>query len=246
MNKSTALELLKQYLSESPRTEEEYSLWCYKARDVIKAAFTEDSDEYQRFNDTFFGLVEKWNNMLPKQKMAVESILQKHDILGTLSTSDTVVVTAPHMDTTVQAPKAFIAHGGRSAALDKLCDFLRALGVVPLVAELQPSQGRLTEQQVDEQMSNASCAIILANYGYIVDARTSQRHPRLNVIDELGRCRRVFPDKIILLLEKRVELSSNVSGIVYERFTPQSMDKAFTKVAKELVAFGIIKAVKPG
>lgn len=143
-------------------------------------------------------------------------------------------------------PKAFIAHGGPSPALDKLCNFLRALGVVPLVAELQPSQGRLTEQQVDEQMSHASCAIILATYGYIVDARTSQRHPRLNVIDELGRCRRVFLDKIILLLEKRVELSSNVSGIVYERFVPQSMDKAFTKVAKELVAFGIIKAVKPG
>ncbi len=36
---------------------------------------------------------------------------------------------------TIQSPKAFIAHGGQSACLRKLCDFLKALGVEAVVAE---------------------------------------------------------------------------------------------------------------
>jgi hypothetical protein len=63
----------------------------------------------------------------------------------------------------------------------------------------------------------------------------------LNVEEELGRCRIKFPDKTIVLLQRGVELSSNDSEIIYEHFTPQSMDKAFIKVARELRAFGIIK-----
>jgi len=144
------------------------------------------------------------------------------------------------------SPKAFIAHGGESTALNKLCSFLEALGVEPLVVEVEPSEGRLTEPQVDEYMKQADCAIILATFGHIVDTKTRKKYPRLNVVDELGRCRKAFPQKTILLLEKGVELPSNVSGIVYERFTKQNRENAFIKVAKELRAFGLIRATKPG
>jgi len=144
----------------------------------------------------------------------------------------------------LQPPKAFIAHGGESAVLNKLRIFLEALGVEPLVVEIQPSEGRLTEPQVDEYMKQANCAIILATYGHIANEKTGKKHPRLNVVDELGRCRNVFPDRTILLLEKKVDLSSNVSGIVYEHFTKQNMEKAFIKVAKELRAFGLIRPTK--
>jgi len=141
-------------------------------------------------------------------------------------------------------PKVFIAHGGESKALEKLCNFLKALGIEPVVAEVEPSGGRLTEGQVDECMADADCAIILATYGYIVDKKTGDKHPRLNVVDELGRCRKTFANRTILLLQSGVELPSNVSGIVYEQFVTQSMDKAFIKVAKELTKFGLLRAVK--
>jgi predicted nucleotide-binding protein len=146
----------------------------------------------------------------------------------------------------LESPKAFIAHGGQSACLRKLCDFLEALGVEPVAAEWSASEGRLTEPQVDKYLHEADCGIILATYGHIIDAKTREKHPRLNVVDELGRCRKVFPDRTILLLERDVELPSNVSGIVYERFTKQNMEKAFIKVARELRAFGLIQAIKPG
>jgi len=141
-------------------------------------------------------------------------------------------------------PKVFIAHGGESKALEKLCNFLKALGIEPVVAEVEPSGGRLTEGQVDECMANADCAIILATFGNIVDNKTGDKHPRLNVVDELGRCRKTFPKRTILLLQTGIELPSNVSGIVYEQFATQSMDKAFIKVARELAKFGLLRAVK--
>jgi hypothetical protein len=141
-------------------------------------------------------------------------------------------------------PKVFIAHGGQSKALEKLRYFLEALGLKPVVAETEPSGSRSTEGQVDKCMSDADCAIILATYGYIEDRKTGHKHPRLNVVDELGRCRKVFPNRTILLLQNHVELPSNDKGIVYERFTKQSMDKAFIKVAKELTEFGLLRAVK--
>jgi predicted nucleotide-binding protein len=122
---------------------------------------------------------------------------------------------------------------------------LIALDVQALAVEIQPSEGRLTEGQVDEYMKQADCAIILATYGHIVDQKTRKKHPRLNVVDELGRCRNAFPHRTILLLEKGVDLPSNVSGIVYEHFTKQNMENGFIKVARELREFGLIKPVKP-
>lgn len=141
--------------------------------------------------------------------------------------------------------KVFIAHGGQTARLKKLCDFLRALRVDPVVAEWSASEGCWTEEDVDKRMGDADCDIVLAEYGGIVDVKTGAKHPRLNVVDELARSREKRPSRTILLLEKGVDLPSNVKGIVYEHFTKQNMEKAFIKVAKELVAFGIIKAAKP-
>ena len=142
-------------------------------------------------------------------------------------------------------PKAFIAHGGESKALDKLQGFLRALGVKPIVVEVEASEGRWTEQQVEEYMGAVDCAIILATFGNIVDIKKGVKHPRLNVIDELARSRNGFLRKrTILLLEKNVQLPTNVSGIARESFTKQCMDKAFIKVANELSHYGLLRAIK--
>ena len=146
--------------------------------------------------------------------------------------------------TIIRQPKAFIAHGGQSARLRKLCGFLRVLGVEPIVAEWSASKGGWTEEHVNKLMEDADCDIILAEYGGIIDIKTGAKHPRLNVIDELARSRKRHLNRTIILLEKGVELPSNVKGIVYEHFTKQNMEKAFIKVANELKAFGLIRAIK--
>ncbi len=139
-----------------------------------------------------------------------------------------------------EPPKAFIAHEGETKALNKLKTFLDALGVKYLIAEIEPSNGRLVEPQVTCTYGDADFTIILATKGKLINKETGKPQMGTNVADELGRAREVFKNKIILLLETGVEAHTNISGIVHERFKPQSMDKAFTKIVKELRNWGFI------
>jgi len=142
------------------------------------------------------------------------------------------------------SPKAFIAHGGKSAIRDKLESFLMALGVTPIIVEEQPSEGRSKDKNVEHYLKQCDCAIILATKGD-VDGQTGEFIPRGNILNEVGRCQEIFPNRTVYLLEEEVKFPTNIDEKVWGRFTEESMDKAFIKVAKELRAFGLIRPMKP-
>lgn len=146
--------------------------------------------------------------------------------------------------TVLEAPKAFIAHGGESQAFSKLQEFLTALGIEPMFAEGKASQDRSVDEQVDWCMSQGDCAIVLATKGDI-DGKTGEFIPRGNVNIEIGRVQERFPGKIVYLLEEGAKFPSNVSEKVWERFTQDNMEKAFIKVVREMTAFGMLKSCKP-
>jgi predicted nucleotide-binding protein len=220
------------------------NLWLLKMADILKAAFGQDSDEYIRLTREMENTKKYSNKMkyltkyaenIDRYETVLKSILQKHELIKI----------EPKLVSTGEPPTAFIAHGGQSSCLRKLCDFLQALGVQPVVAEWNASEGRWTEEHVDKLIENSDCYIVLAEYGGVVDTGTGARYPRLNVIDELSRLRQKHPHRTVLLLEKGTDLPSNLSAIVYERFTRQNLDNALIRVARELKAFGLIQAVKP-
>ncbi len=143
-----------------------------------------------------------------------------------------------------ELPKAFIAHGGQSEALEKLKEFLIALGVEPLVVEEQASKNRSIGTNVDWYARQADCAIILATKGDI-DGETGGFIPRGNVLIEIGKAQEIFKDRIIYLLQAGTKFPTNISEKVWGRFTSSCMDEALIKVTRELTAFGILNAVKP-
>lgn len=138
-------------------------------------------------------------------------------------------------------PKAFIAHGPMSSSLEKLRKFLTALGIQPLVIEEEPSEGRSINEQVEFYLDEADCAIV---FGTADDKelKDGKLYPRRNVCIEIGRFQERFPNRIIYLLEEGASLPTNVSGKIYEPFTQENMEEAFTKTALELKAFGLLKA----
>jgi len=140
-------------------------------------------------------------------------------------------------------PKAFIAHGGESPARKKLVSFLNALGITPIIVEEQPSEGRSKDKNVEYYLKQCDCAIILATKGD-VDGWTGEFIPRGNILIEIGRCQEILPDRTIYLLEEGAKFPTNIDEKVWERFTEETMDKAFIKVAKELRVFGLIKAMR--
>lgn len=252
-----AISLLQQKLQELIskkvfRSHDDYASYFGKWRSeteyILKQIFGEDSRELKKFENALklplpppIETSDQKDRRIPKDRhMAMKKA--KAEIQAILFAIEEYGI--PETGEPASPPQVFIAHGGKTAALDKLCSFIEALGVEPLVVEVEPSEGRLTEEQVNNYMKQADCAIIWATYGHIEDVKTHKKHPRLNVVDELGRCRNVFPQRTILLLERGVDLPSNDSGIIYEHFTKRNMENAFIKVAKELSAFGLIKAMK--
>ncbi len=253
MDKVKAIELLKKSLSElgHMRTlyhySEEAELWKDKVNCIAKETWGEDSDEYQGINPhipiTILGLSDAelqrdFLEELTTYERGIKKIIQKYEIIG---------IPLDSLKPLSDKPKAFIAHGGKSGVLDKLREFVQALGVDPLIVELLPSKTMSVDDKVNRYIKDADCGIVLATKGNIIDkgSRKQAQHPRLNVIDELERLRAAFPNRTILLLERDVDLPSNISRLTYEPFVRQSMDRAFTAIARELVAFGILKAVKP-
>jgi len=138
-----------------------------------------------------------------------------------------------------EPPKAFIAHGGESPALRKLQSYLEALGIQPLVVEEQPSGGRSIAENVDYYARQSDFAIILATKGD-VDGKTGGFIPRGNVLMEIGKLQELLKDRIVYLVQAGTKLPTNISEKVRVRFSPQSMDNSFIKIAKELRNWGLL------
>ena len=149
----------------------------------------------------------------------------------------------PEIHESTIPPQVFIAHGGKTTARGKLEDFLTALGVTSIIVEEQPNQARSKDKNVEYYLKRCDCAVILATKGD-VDGRTGEFIPRGNILNEVGRCQEIFPNSTVYLLEEGVKFPTNIGEKVWERFTKESMDKAFTKIAKELRAFGLLRAMK--
>lgn len=174
-----------------------------------------------------------FNQKLPNVEKTLENIIRQLETFG-----------QPYvLKIEVVVPKVFIAHGPRSQALDKLCGFLTALGMKPLVIEQEPYQSRSVNEQVELHLKEASCAIVLGTADD-KELKDGKLYPRKNVHIEIGRFQERFPDKTIYLLQENASFPSNVMEKLHARFTPECMDEALIRVAIELQAFHLIRASK--
>jgi len=143
-----------------------------------------------------------------------------------------------------EPPKAFIIHGGETDARDKLRRFLLALGVQPLIVEEEPKEGRSVDQQVEHYSKIADCAILLGTADD-KELKDGKLYPRRNDFIEIGRFLERFPMRIIYLQEEGASFPSIIAEKLRTPFSHDNMDEAFIVMARELKAFGLLKAVKP-
>lgn len=133
----------------------------------------------------------------------------------------------------------FVSHGKRSTALKHLIEFLRTLGLNPIVVEDQPSMGMSVDNKIEVYLAVSEAAVILATGDDKVAGEVTLR-PRQNVIHEIGLCQKALGNKIIYLLEQGTEFPSNIRPKVYERFSKGNMTQAFKAVVRELRAWNIL------
>jgi predicted nucleotide-binding protein len=212
--------------------------WYSSTEYLLRRLFGEGSPELARFENaarlpttkaTVNVLVERRRKAMLRVAAELDAILSRRDL-------DTTHETEPE-----RPAKVFIAHGGKSEPLNKIKAFTSALGVTPLVVEEEPSRARSVNEHIEACLKSADCAIILGTADD-KNLKDGKLYPRPNVFIEIGRVQERFPGSVIYLLEEGASFSSNISEKVYERFTRDNMEAAFLKVARELVAFGILCA----
>ncbi len=128
--------------------------------------------------------------------------------------------------------EVFISHGKITRAFNKLEEFLRALGCKPTYDISEPSEGRTINQQVAKLMSEADFYIILAT-GETKNEK-DETLPSHNVTIEYDRLREAQKHNMLVLLEKDTKMPSMLQDTIYESFSQESMDAAFTKLVREL------------
>ncbi len=110
-------------------------------------------------------------------------------------------------------------------------------GLTPVIMKHEPSQGKAVDDLVEQHMASCLCMIALATRDDQVEGRFQ---PRPNVIHEIGLAQEKLNERIVYLKEEGCDFPSNISPKVWENFTQDNMEDAFTKVVKELRAFRII------
>jgi len=135
------------------------------------------------------------------------------------------------------ARKVFITHGHAEDVLRRVEDFVRALGLEPVVVKRGASQGESVDDLVERRIEECQAQIVLATADDEVNGRWQ---PRMNVIHEVGLGQRIFKDRIIYLKEDRCAFPSNVAPKVWESFPRDNLEPAYQKIAKELRAMGLL------
>jgi len=260
MEISKALELLKKYLGKlehlrtPPYNNNDLERWKNRIDVIVEEAFSKNSDEYGYLHGMRVTSFKMFPTEEEKQKeeqryylselsqyeTGIQKILDKHEILG-VESKPNVIEVLPESIFREVPPKAFISHGKESSALRKLKEFIETLGIESLIVKKQASLDKDLPDKVNLYLSQADFVIILATGD---DEFEGKRHPRQNVIHEIGLAQKMHSGRIIYLLEQGAEFPSNIRPKVWESFKQRNMMDAFLGIVRELRAYGILKVTK--
>ncbi len=240
------LQLLKPLVRRRPFNDE-WIRWSRATVSGIKEHFGEGADEYRWVSPFYPPVVimgpespdrkaarerEQYSERVRDIRNALQSILDKHAALGPS-------MPASQLQQQQVRAKAFISHGGRKPSLAIVEDFLRALGVEPIVVEKRASEGREAHDNVDKYRELSDFAIVL--WTRDVEDAKGDWLPSGSVAVESGELRVRFGDRVIYLKEEGVRLPTMGGTTVYEPFSEENMAAAFQKIVTELHTWGWLK-----
>ncbi|MBD3286774.1 hypothetical protein GF359_10800 [candidate division WOR-3 bacterium] len=133
--------------------------------------------------------------------------------------------------------KVFISHGPETSVLPRVEQFIRDLGLIPIVAEKTASEGREIRPDAEKKIQESHCAIILVEKD---PSDPEGKNPRDNVLIEAERAKIVLDNRLIWLKEKGVELPSLDRSIIRGSFTQDCLEEAFIIIVRELRAFRLL------
>ncbi len=137
----------------------------------------------------------------------------------------------------------FIVHGHDHAALYKLKDWVRGLGLTPVVLVDEPNAGLTVIEKFEKyaKKSDFAIAILTPDDRQAIDLPDSEKfRARQNVIFEMGWFMAKIGRKNVVLAHKgQVELPSDVLGVLYLPFR-DSITEVLDAIRDEMRSRGLI------
>jgi predicted nucleotide-binding protein len=138
------------------------------------------------------------------------------------------------------AESVFIVHGHDEALLLQVAEFVRILGIKPVVLSEKPGKGQTIIEKL-ESNSDVLFAIILLtpdDFGQAAEEDKLQPRARQNVVLELGYfLGKLGRANVAVLYDGSVELPSDYHGVEYLKLDAEGAWKL--RLAKELKAAGL-------
>lgn len=252
-----ALAFVRQRLDELPSLRDkepfgdEYVRWSRVTNSALQQYFGSDSEEWWWVNPPAAAV--EWGNAyesdLQRQARLQRQYQERLDEIATglHSIIDKYAVLAPSAPPVTAVPerpaRAFISHGGLKPSLTMIEEFLRALGVEPVVVEKRASESREVHDNVDVHRKQCDFAIVL----WTKDVEDAQGRwlPSGSVAEEAGGLRNHFPKRVIYLKESGVTLPTMAATIQYQEFTEEKIGPAYFKIVTELKEWGFLTVAVP-
>lgn len=137
--------------------------------------------------------------------------------------------------------KIFIGHGRDKSWLELQSFIEGKLKLTATAYELEPAHGYPVYDHVMSCINEAGMAfLVMTGEDKVVDKDGKEmRHPRLNVVHELGICQAMLPQgRAIALVEKGCKVPSNIVGIDQIRFEEGNIMSASEKIRDVLAREG--------
>jgi predicted nucleotide-binding protein len=137
----------------------------------------------------------------------------------------------------------FVAHGKKTAPLEKLQKILASFQSPHKVAVQEASLGRPIPQKVKDTMAQCGSAILIFTRDELFQDKDGNDvwRPSENVVYELGAASFAYEDRVVIFKEKGIDFPTNFQSIGYIEFEEDNIDAKTTDLLKELVGFGLVK-----
>lgn len=127
--------------------------------------------------------------------------------------------------------KIFISHAGFPKFLNDIKDFLKALGIEPILAERTADNGGTLMEKIDRAMSQCDCSLIVLNKAKKDSNGKALTSDSVNV--EIGKIIEKFKNKVIFIREKGVEIAT-ICAHGHQEFTRGNLAPVFRYIVTEI------------
>lgn len=218
-----------------------YEKWDNFNKELYKQAFNVQHNSYLRdyasHDTTPWGLdlVNDYKQMILPKVTQMEGDIEKAFLIPCKKSTDST----PQKDSKVESKNVFIVHGHDNVALKDVENFVRKIGLNPIILRDQPNKSQTIIEKIEEYAGNVCYAIVLytpCDEGKAKEETDLKPRARQNVVFEHGYlCAKLTRSHICALVKAEVEIPGDLSGVVHYK-----MDEAWEyKVAKDMKAAGI-------